>query len=130
EPGGLVGSADRRCTVRALDGPALTSGDLIVSSVRGELPVRPTAYVGDGLSGVIDLYARTPDSLRSARVVVDLVPAGESGALVSGSCDLQDVRTVAGGVARAAHLALPLSSVPAGAYTARARVMSGSDTVA
>src|SRR5439155_8729615 len=50
--------------------------------------------------------------------------------LVSGSCDLQDVRTVAGGVARAAHLALPLSSVPAGAYTARARVMSGSDTVA
>jgi hypothetical protein len=130
EPGGLVGSADRRFAVRALDGPSLTSGDLIVSPVRGELPVRPTAYVGDGLSGVIDLYGRTADQLRGARVVVDLVPAGESGAVVSGTCDLQEVRTVAGGLAREAKLALPLSGVPAGAYIARARVMSGPDTVA
>src|SRR5205823_12754886 len=40
EPGGLVGTADRRFTVRALDGPALVSGDLILSGMRGELPVR------------------------------------------------------------------------------------------
>jgi VWFA-related protein len=130
EPGGLVGSADRRFTIRALDGPSLTSGDLIVSTVRGELPVRPTAYVGDGLSGLVELYGRTADQLRGVRVVVDLMPAGESSAVVSGSCDLQDVRQVAGGVARAAHLALPLAGVPAGPYVARARVLSGNDTVA
>jgi VWFA-related protein len=130
EPGGLVGSADRRFTVRALEGPSLTSGDLIVSSVPGELPVRPTAYVGDGLSGVVELYGRTAEQLRAVRVVVDLMPAGESSAIVSGSCDLQDVRRIAGGVARSARLELPLAGIPAGAYVARARVMSGSDTVA
>jgi len=130
EPGGLVGSADRRFTIRALDGPSLTSGDLIVSTVRGELPVRPTAYVGDGLSGVVELYGRTSEQLHGVRVVVDLMPAGESGAVVSGTCDLQDVRPIAGGLARAAHLALPLAGVPAGAYVARARVMAGPDTVA
>jgi hypothetical protein len=108
----------------------LTSGDLIVSSVPGELPVRPTAYVGDGLSGVVELYGRTAEQLRAVRVVVDLMPAGESSAIVSGSCDLQDVRRIAGGVARSARLELPLAGIPAGAYVARARVMSGSDTVA
>ncbi len=49
---------------------------------------------------------------------------------MSGTCDLQDVRSVAGGLAREAKLALPLSGVPAGSYIARARVMSGPDTVA
>jgi hypothetical protein len=128
EPGGLVGSADRRFTVRALDGPALVSGDLILSGMRGELPVRPTVYTGDGLSGVIELYGRSQEQLRDARVTVDLVPISESAAVVSGSCDLQEVRTVNGGLAREARVELPLRGVAPGTYIARARVLDGRET--
>ena len=131
EPGGLVGSADRRFTVRALDGPALTSGDLILSAARGELPVRPTAYIGDGLSGVVELYGRTAEQVTGARVLVDLVPIGESLPVASGSCELLDVRLAANGNAsREARLELPLLGVAAGTYVARARVMVGADTAA
>ena len=129
EPGGLVGSADRRFTVRALDGPALTSGDLVLSAARGELPARPAAYTGDGLSGVLDLYARTSDQLRDARVTVDLVPIGASMPAVSGSADLLDIRPTASGAAREARLELPLQGVTPGPYIARARVTVGPDTV-
>ena len=128
EPGGLVGSADRRFTVRALDGPALTSGDLVLSAAPGELPVRPIAYTADGVSGVLELYGRTVEQLRDARVTVDLVPLGESHGVVSGSCDLQDARTDGSHASREARLELPLQGVAPGAYLARARVMSGSDT--
>jgi len=128
EPGGLVGSADRRFTVRALDGPALTSGDLVLSSVRGELPARPTAYTGDGLSGVLELYARSPDQLREARVTVDLVPVGSASAAVSSDADLRDIRPTTSGAAREARVALPLAGIAAGTYIARARVTVGADT--
>ena len=131
EPGGLVGSADRRFTVRALDGPALTSGDMVLSAMPGELPVRPAAYTGDGLSGVMELYARTPEQLQGARVTVDLVPVGESQPVVSGSTDLQKMRVAGNGSAsREARIALPLQGIAAGTYVARARVLVGADTAA
>jgi len=129
EPGGLVGSADRRFTVRALDGPALTSGDLVLSSTRGDLPARPTAYIGDGLSGVLEIYARTVDQLRDARVTVDLVPIGASSTAVAGVADLQEIRPTASGAAREARVELPLRGVTPGTYLARARVTVGPDTV-
>jgi hypothetical protein len=130
EPGGLVGSADRRFTVRALDGPSVEAGDLILSARRGELPVRPTAYIGDGLGGVLELSARTADQLRDARVVVDLVPIGETAATVSAAAAVEDIRTTDRGVTREARVEVPLQSVLPGAYLARARVMVGADTVA
>ena len=130
EPGGLVGSADRRFNVRALDGPTLESGDLLLSSARGDLPVRPTAYISDGLNGVLELYGRTPEQLRAARVTVDLVRLGEATTAVSGSAELEDIRTVSNGSARAARLDLPLQGVTPGTYVARARVTVGPDTVA
>jgi VWFA-related protein len=129
EPGGLVGSADRRFAVRALSGPTIESTDLVLSSARGELPVRPTAYVGDGLSGVLELYGRTADQLRDARVTVDLVPVGDATAIVSGSADLQEVRSLNNGASREARVELPLSGVAPGTYVARARVLVGPDTV-
>jgi VWFA-related protein len=130
EPGGLVGSADRRFTIRALDGPSLTSGDLVLSSVRGELPARPAAYTGDGLSGVLELYARTVEQLHDARVTVDLLPIGSGSAAVSTIADLQETRPTTTGAAREARVALPLAGVAPGAYIARARVKVGPDTVA
>jgi VWFA-related protein len=129
EPGGLVGSADRRFGVRALDGPSLEAADLMLSSNRGELPVRPIVYAGDGLSGVLELYARTAEQLRDARVLVELVPVDETSAVVVGTADLLDVKTTARGLTREARLDLPLQAVAPGAYLARARVMVGPDTV-
>ncbi len=129
EPGGLVGSADRRFSVRALDGPSVTSGDLVISGERGRLPVRAAAYAGDGLSGVLELYGRTPDQLRDARVVVDLVPIGESASVVSGFAELKDVVAARSSASREAQITLPLNGVTPGAYLARARVRIGNDTV-
>jgi VWFA-related protein len=130
EPGGLVGSADRRFVVRALDGPALASGDLVLSAAPGELPVRPVAYTGDGLSGVLELYGRTIEQIRDARVTVDLVPVGETHGVVSGSCDLQELRVLTNGASREARIELPLQGIAAGTYLARARVMNGGETAA
>lgn len=129
EPGGLVGSADRRFTVRALDGPSLASGDLVLSATRGDLPVRPVAYTGDGLSGVMELYGRSADQLRDARVTVDLIPIGAATAATSTVVDLQKVRETTTGAAREARVALPLESVTPGPYLAHARVTVGPDTV-
>ncbi len=130
EPGGLVGSADRRFVVRALDGPSLTAGDLVLSAAPGDLPVRPVAFTGDGLSGVLALYGRTPEQVRTARVAVDLVPIGETSGVVSGSCDLQEVRTAAGGVSQEARIDVPLQGIAPGTYLARARVLDGPDVAA
>jgi VWFA-related protein len=130
EPGGLVGSADRRLTVRSLDGPSISSGDLVIGAGHGELPVRPAAYLGDGLNGVVELYARTRDQLDRARVTFDLVAAGEDAPLLSSAGELEDPTTLTNGVARTARLELPLQGVAPGAYVARATVKVGSDTVA
>src|SRR6266850_2402588 len=129
EPGGLVGSADRRFTVRVLDGPSLTSGDLVLSATRGDLPARPTAYIGDGLTGVLEMYARTVDQLRDARVTVDLVPMGTASTVVSGFADLREIRPTTSGAAREARVELPLQGVTPGTYFVRARVAVGADTV-
>ncbi|MGE5244911.1 MAG: VWA domain-containing protein [Betaproteobacteria bacterium] len=129
EPGGLVGSADRRFTVQALGGPSVTSGDLVLSAERGELPVRPAAYAGDGLSGVLELYGRTADQLRNARVIVDLAPVGEHAPIVSGFADLGSVVAAGSGVSREARIALPLTGIAPGTYVAHAAVKIGSDTV-
>ena len=129
EPGGLVGSADRRFTVRALDGPSLEAGDLVLSTSRGELPVRPTAFTGDGLTGIVALYARTQEQLANARVAIDVLPIGENTSVVSGVAELREIRTMSDGLTREARLELPLQDVAPGAYLARARVSDGGDTV-
>ena len=129
EPGGAVGSADRRFTVQRLDGPSVSSGDLVLSAERGALPVRPAAYTGDGLSGVLELYGRSPEQLRDARVIVDLVRGGEEASVVSGFADVLDAKAIAGGVSREARIALPLTGVTPGSYVARATVKVGGETV-
>jgi VWFA-related protein len=130
EPGGLVGSADRRFVVRALDGPSVAAGDLVLSGRRGELPVRPTVYAGDALSGILELYARTADRLDDARVNFELSAVGEASPLVTSAADIEAPRDIDGGVARAARLDLPLDGLAPGAYVARATVMVGRETIA
>jgi VWFA-related protein len=129
EPGGLVGSADRRFVVRALDGPALAAGDLVISAQRGELPVTPVAYTGEALSGVLELYGRSTDQLAPVHVMFELVAVGEQVPLVIGHAQLEPPRELGAGAARTAHVDVPLQSVPAGTYLTRAKVMTGADTI-
>ncbi|HEY0872531.1 MAG TPA: VWA domain-containing protein, partial [Vicinamibacterales bacterium] len=63
EPGGLVGSADRRIDVRPLTGPDVSTSDLVIGSALGGLPVRPRAYTEDGLTGILEAYGRTTAQL-------------------------------------------------------------------
>ncbi len=130
EPGGLVGSADRRFTVTPLDAPTVTAADLVISGDVNALPVRPTAYVRDGLAGVLELYGRTAEQLDAARVTFDLVAPGDAAPIVSTSAPLDETRPLVRGAARTARLDLPLGDVAPGAYVARATVKVGADTVA
>lgn len=128
EPGGLLGSADRRFQVRALGGPDITASDLVLGSadVAG-LPVRAAAHESEVLGGVLEVYGRVPSQLENVVVSADLVPLDGGAALVSSRADLEPVVSRSSGAARGARIELPLLNVPPGAYLVRAVVRKGSE---
>ncbi len=131
EPGGLVGSADRRFVVRALGGPGVTASDLVVAgSESGGIPVRAVVHANEMLTGFVEVYARTPEQLNDLRVDLSLARldgprASRSTAAVAGA-----VKTDASGALRVAELQLPVQGLAPGHYLAHALVRSGTDTVA
>jgi VWFA-related protein len=131
EPGGLIGSADRRFEVRALDGPDVTASDLVLGSsdVKG-LPVRATAHVSDLLTGVLEVYGRTALQIDRLNVTADLVPLGGDSAIVSTSAELQPVTLLDNGVSRGVRIELPLTGVAPGQYLVRATIRQSGDTLA
>ncbi len=130
EPGGLVGSADRRLAVRRLDAPFLTAGDLVLSSRGVGLPVRAAAYNAEMLTGSLVVYGRTASQLEHVSVTLELVPAGSAEAVTSIRADLPPVEEDANGPRREARVALPLEGIGAGHYIARAVVRDGAEQVA
>jgi VWFA-related protein len=130
EPGGLLGSADRRFQVRALNGPDISASDLVIGSsdVKG-LPVRATVYASDVLTGVFELYGRSDAELDGLKVTSDLVPVEGGSAVISGPAELQPITAQTSGFSRGARLALPLSGVAPGEYLARATIRNGNETV-
>ena len=130
EPGGLVGSADRRIEVRPLDGPEIAVSDLVLGSALGALPVRPRAYAGDGLSGVIEAYARTPVQMEGLEVHVQLRKPGEETAVKSFSADVLDPTEDTAGVVRRARFTMPLEGIAPGDYIAQATVKARGEIVA
>ena len=131
EPGGLVGSADRRFDVRPLSGPDVTASDLIMASALGGLAVRARAYTDDGLTGVLEAYGRTAAQLEDVSARLELRPADGDGAITAVAADFQPVEAdAAGGVARKVTFVMPLASVAPGDYVAHAIVSSGGEVVA
>jgi hypothetical protein len=130
EPGGLLGSADRRFQVRALNGPDISASDLVIGSsdVKG-LPVRASVYASDVLTGVFELYGRSDAELDGLKVTSDLVPVEGGSAVISGPAELQPITAQTSGFSRGARLALPLSGVAPGQYLARATIRNGNETV-
>lgn len=131
EPGGLLGSADRRFQVRALGGPGLTAGDIVLSSSdTAGLPVRTVVYSEEVLSGVVELYARTPAQIEGATVTAGLLPFGGTTAVTAGRADLLPVKATTSGVSRGARIEIPLQGIAPGEYLVRAVVRSGGETAA
>lgn len=130
EPGGLVGSADRRLEVRPLDSPDVTVSDLVIGSAVAGLPVRPRAYTGEGLSGVVEAYGRTPVQLEGLVVKIELRRPSDGSRIASLAADLQDAQRDEAGISRRATFQLPLVAVPPGDYLAHAVVMARGEVVA
>ncbi|MCA1560969.1 MAG: VWA domain-containing protein, partial [Acidobacteria bacterium] len=129
EPGGLLGSADRRFDVRALDGPDVGISDLILGDSRGALPVRATAYVSDALSGLLELHARTPVQLENVGVTLELARIGGDTVATSVQADVLEPDADGARTTRTASVMLPLEHVEPGDYIARAVVRQGADQV-
>ena len=130
EPGGLVGSADRKLDVRGLSGPDVTVGDVILGSVTGSLPVRARAFTQDGLTGLLETYARSPEQLQSLTVTATIVPVGVEQPVATVRASVGESMSTGTGVTRRATFAVPLTTVSPGAYQARVKVTAGSETVA
>ena len=130
EPGGLAGSADRRIDVRPLDGPEVAVSDLVLGSALSALPVKPRAYTGDGLSGIIEAYARTPVQMEDLDVRIELRKPGHEMSIRSIEADLLDTESEGSGLSRRARFLLPLEGVDAGDYTAHAIVRARGEIVA
>jgi VWFA-related protein len=130
EPGGLLGSADRRFEVRALTGPDVRASDLVLGSsdVNG-LPVRATAYASDVLAGVFELYGRTAPQLEGVTVTSALIPVGGEAATLSARGELLGITPLDEGMSRGARVELPLAGVTPGEYLVQVVVRKGDDTV-
>jgi len=130
EPRGAIGSADRRFDVRPLDLRGVTASDLILGGAEGGLPVRPAAHSGETLSGVLELYAREPETLQDVEITVDLAPLGSRSFGTAVRAELLGVKELAGISSRGASIHLPLEGVAPGEYLARARVTARGQPVA
>ncbi|NQW04636.1 MAG: VWA domain-containing protein [Acidobacteria bacterium] len=130
EPGGLVGSADRRLEILPLDGQGVNVSDLVLGSASASLPVQAKAYTEDGLTGLIETYARTAAQLSTLSVRVELRAASDDHVVTSTVADLHDPQALDTGIIRRAPFSMPLASVAPGAYVARAVVRAGGEVVA
>jgi VWFA-related protein len=130
EPGGLIGSADRRLDVRALSGPDVSVSDLILGSAGGGLPVRAHAYAEDGLAGLLEAYGRSPEQLQSLTVTASLFATEADRPARTIHASVGETTDIRLGTMRRATFLLPLADVPPGSYVARVKVTAGSETVA
>jgi hypothetical protein len=130
EPGGLVGSADRKLDVRGFTGPDVAVSDVILASAGGGLPVRAKAYTEDGLSGMLEAYGRSPDQLRNLSVTATLAAEGSQDAGTIVRAEIDEAVSTGTGLMRRATFALPLRNMAPGPYVARVKVTAGSETVA
>ncbi|HYN10210.1 MAG TPA: VWA domain-containing protein [Vicinamibacterales bacterium] len=134
EPGGIVGSADRRFSVRALGGFDIGASDLVLTSPGDSFPVRARAYTEGTLTGTARLYGRTADQLQPVTARLELVPIADAGdRQVSGrgiAATFGQVIVTPTGAMRDVMFALPLSGLDAGPYVARAVVQAAGEVVA
>lgn len=130
EPGGLAGSADRRLEVRALDTPNIAVSDLILGSSATAIPVRAAAHVEDGLSGVIESYARAANQLQDLSLTVSVRTIDGTQAFATYTSPLPSPVADGGGFIIRAPFQVPLTGIAPGAYVVYATVVSNGGVLA
>jgi VWFA-related protein len=132
EPGGIVGSADRRFSVRSLNGADVSATDFIIASPGDALPVRAVAYSEGTLNGTLRLYAPASADLESAAAHLELTSAaaGSAGASRTSAGTIAEAVTVGSRTVRDVLFAMPLAQLEAGPYVARAIVRVKGEIVA
>jgi len=124
EPGGLSGSADRRIDVRPLDTPNVAVSDLILGSQATALPVRALAHADDGLTGLIEAYARVPTQLEGLSLTVTVRTTDGTQAKASYTSPLPAPVSDGSGFVVRAPFAISLPGVEPGAYVVHATLVS------
>ena len=133
EPGGVIGSADRRFRVRPIGGPDVNSTDLLFSTPGDPFPVRARGYSASALVGTLRLHGPTTDKLQRVSARLELTPDNADGTVRTGrTIDgvVTDVVIGPQGAARDVLFSMPLEKLAAGAYVARAIVRVDGEVVA
>jgi VWFA-related protein len=134
EPGGIVGSADRRFTVRLLGGPEVAATDLLLHSPGDPLAVRVRGFTEGTLTGTVRLHGPDAPALQNVAARLEITPAGgtlEPGAVGRVSeATLGEVLVSGRGFMRDVMFAVPLERLAAGPYVARAVVRVSGEVVA
>ena len=128
EPGGQIGSADRRFEVRAVGGPGVSASDLLMGSTTEPLPVRATAFTEDGLSGIVELYG-DPAALEEVDVQLRLLAPSDVETATTVSADLLEINGAGTDAKRTARMELPLAGVAPGRYLAHVDVRRAGETI-
>ena len=118
EPGGRIGSADRRFTIGTMDGPGVSAGDLLLGPPDDRFPVRATVFTEEGLSGRVELYG-TAEAIDSADIDLTLAPIGDDETAARIRTGAVEIGDAADGASRIARLELPLAGLAAGRYVAQ-----------
>ncbi len=133
EPGGIVGSADRRFTVRALNGFDVGATDFVIASPGDTFPVRARAYTEGLLTGTLRLYGPTGGHLEAVTARLELTAADEDPATNTGRVSEATIGEVVSAGIRSTRdvlFAMPLERLTAGAYVARVIVRVKGEVVA
>ena len=128
EPGGQIGSADRRFEVRAVGGPGVSASDLLMGSTTEPLPVRATAFTEDGLSGIVELYG-DPAALEEVDVQLRLLASGDVETATTVSADLLEITSAGTDAKRTARIELPLAGLAPSRYLAHVDVRRAGETI-
>ena len=128
EPGGQIGSADRRFDVRPVGGPGVTAADLMLGSSANPLPVRATAFTEDGLSGIVELYGETA-ALEEAEVELRLHATGDVETGTTVPADLLEITGTGTDAKRTARIELPLADLAPGRYMAYVDIKRAGQTI-
>jgi VWFA-related protein len=130
EPGGLSGSADRRIDVRPLDTPDIAVSDLILGSHATALPVRAQAYADDGVSGLLEAYARAANQLDNLSLTVSVRTTDGKIAKASYTSPLPAPVSDGSGFVIRAPFTLPLPAVEPGTYVVHATLADKGSIIA
>lgn len=127
EPGGLVGSADRRFIVRNLTGPDIAPSDVLIAG--SALQVRAIVDTSAPLQAAMRVYGRSTTQLADISASLTLEsPAGAFVSQVSGLVGTDRLELTS--ASRDVSFTMPIAAVAPGAYIAHVILRDKTETVA